>query len=106
MLDFGRYVDILEDRTVWITANEIRKLAKEKVRKDKRNLENSIIATDLGDGMEVSANTEYAAAQEWGRPDLPQYGFTPYMRPAVKEAAAKIPEFARRAAEIAARMAS
>jgi hypothetical protein len=35
----------------------------------------------------VVAETPYAAAQEWGRPDLPRYGYTPYMTPAAEEAA-------------------
>lgn len=31
------------------------------------------------------AETEYAAAQEWGRPDLNNYTYTPYMGPAAEE---------------------
>ncbi len=35
----------------------------------------------------VIADTEYAAAQEWGLAKFgkPKYGFTPYMRPSAKE---------------------
>ena len=45
----------------------------------------------------------YAAAQEWGRPDLPAYTFTPYMRPAAIAASQnkKIAEYIKQA-EIAA----
>jgi hypothetical protein len=37
------------------------------------------------DHWEVYSSLAYAAAQEWGRPDLKNYGFTPYMRPATDD---------------------
>ena len=33
----------------------------------------------------VVSETEYAAAQEWGRPDLKSYTYTPYMGPAAEK---------------------
>jgi hypothetical protein len=33
----------------------------------------------------VGSHKEYAAAQEFGRPDLPRYGYTPYLRPALEK---------------------
>ncbi len=67
---------------VMLTGAEIRNEARKLVRLDTTQLRNSIRFDMFGnDRGEVSANTPYAAAQEWGRPDLPRYGFTPYMRP-------------------------
>lgn len=54
------------------------------------------------------AETEYARAQEWGRPDLPNYTFTPYMRPAAAWAkqAAQMQKYITRAEEAALRIAA
>lgn len=32
----------------------------------------------------VGSGVQYAAAQEFGRPDLKSYGYTPYLRPAAR----------------------
>jgi hypothetical protein len=104
--DFVRFTRELEDRVGWYTGIEARKSARANVRVDTGQLRNSIQLDKVSsDRHEVSANTDYAAAQEWGRPDLPNYGFTPYMRPAAKEAVSKLPESARKAADDAARKA-
>jgi len=33
----------------------------------------------------IGSHKEYAAAQEFGRPDIPRYGYTPYLRPALEK---------------------
>jgi phage gpG-like protein len=33
----------------------------------------------------IGSSKDYAAAQEFGRPDLPRYGYTPYLRPALEK---------------------
>lgn len=38
----------------------------------------------------IGSGVEYAAAQEFGRPDLGQYGYTPYLRPAGRKNRKKI----------------
>lgn len=104
--DFVRFVNVFADRIGQRVAVEVRKRARAIVRVDTRELRNSIRVENLGNGVrEVSSNTDYAAAQEYGRPDLPRYGFTPYMRPAAKEVnddiGAYIEQEARRAANVA-----
>jgi phage gpG-like protein len=104
--DFVRYTRELADRVGWLTGITARKAARRNVRVDTGTLRNSIQLDKVAeDRHEVSANTEYAAAQEWGRPDLPNYGFTPYMRPAAKEAVDEIRTNAEEAARMAARKA-
>ena len=58
--------------------------AKVRVRKKTGNLGRSIHMEQLAGGLGISVGTNvvYAAAQEYGRPDLKTYGFTPYLRPA------------------------
>ena len=75
---------------------------------DTGNLRNSItIATarrkkqmgSSGDGLEVQpgesvgvigSSAEYAAAVEFGRPDMPKYPAQPYLRPALDEVRAQL----------------
>lgn len=67
-------------------AGKIKNLARGKVRIDTRNLQNTIQSIGVTrTRFIVVADTEYASAQEWGRPDLDSYGFTPYMEPSSKE---------------------
>lgn len=57
--------------------------AKLLVRKDTTALEASIVkAVDDNVGI-VSSNSDYAAAQEFGLRSTANYGFTPFMRPAL-----------------------
>jgi hypothetical protein len=101
--DFKGFADAFADEVGAFTAVTVRKAARETVRVKNGDLRNSIRAEKVGEGeREVSANTEYAAAQEYGRPDLPNYGFTPYMRPAAKEGIDRLAENARKAREVAA----
>jgi len=77
------------DRVAQLAAAEVVKLARKYVAKDTKDLMNSIIinpALSTDRQYVVSSGTEYGAAQEWGRPDIPNYTFTSYMRPAAAEA--------------------
>ena len=68
-------------------ASKVAKFAKETVRVDTRALQGTIKHRPVqsismgGSQFMVVAETEYAAAQEWGLEDFgkPNYGFTPYM---------------------------
>ncbi|MGB3512162.1 MAG: hypothetical protein WBA93_23575 [Microcoleaceae cyanobacterium] len=57
--------------------------AKLLVRKDTHNLEGSIVKAVKDNKAIISTNEEYAPAQEFGLRSKPNYGFTPYMRPAL-----------------------
>lgn len=104
--DFVRFTREFEDRIGWYTAVTARKIARQTVRVDTGTLRNSIqIDKVSAERHEVNANTEYAAAQEYGRPDLPNYGYTPFMRPAAEEAIQDLPDNARKAADDAVRRA-
>lgn len=93
-LDMVKYTREFTRLTIQLTGTAIRNKAREIVRvghdpttgQATGDLRNSIrfdlLSRERG---EVSANQPYAAAQEWGRPDLARYGFTPYMRPATTE---------------------
>lgn len=104
---FRRFTVELAEATAQFAGVECRKEARKNVRVDTGDLRNSIRFEQVERGIyEVSANTEYAAAQEYGRPDLPRYGYTPYLRPAAKTTVDRLPELAKRAADVAARRAS
>ena len=99
--DFAR---IYTQNLVQRAAAEVNRFAKKAVRVDTGQLRNSI-RTDIisDDEAEVSANTEYAAAQEYGlaKFDLPQYRFSPYMRPAASRTRQKLDELANEARRFA-----
>lgn len=104
--DFGKFAQKFAESVGQLTGVTIRKFARETVRVYTSRLRNLILLEKFGPGeFEVSANTEYAAAQEYGRPDLPNYGFTPYMRPAAKAGIEKLDENVRKARSIAERAA-
>jgi len=75
---------------IMAAAGVIQTDAKVRVRKLTGNLARSIHTEPLGTGAVVGTDVVYAAAQEFGRPDLPNYGYTPYLRPAVDQNLAKI----------------
>jgi hypothetical protein len=85
-IDLPKMTQEMAERSVQLTAVFIRNFARDLVRKDTYNLMNSIRANQIRkDRFEVLAGgpgIPYALAQEYGRPDLANYGFTPYMRPA------------------------
>ncbi len=66
--------------------NKVQADAKLIVAKDTTALEGSIVKSVDKVRLvgEVSTNMEYAFAQEFGRPDLEKYTYTPYMRPSLK----------------------
>lgn len=86
-LDISGFFEDVGRQMVALLAADVRTEARRRVRVDSSRLRNSIRIDILSsDEREVIAETPYAAAQEFGRPDLPNYGFTPYMRPAAAEA--------------------
>lgn len=71
--------------------------AKHYVRVDSGNLQSKIDVVEPahtdGDGASGQFGVEgvpYALAQEFGRPDLPRYGHTPYLRPALDISSGKL----------------
>jgi hypothetical protein len=105
--DFKKYAQVLNDKFAQLLAAETTNAAKRFVRVDTGNLRNSITFDSPQRGeYEVFTEEVYALAQERGRPDLKGYGFTPYMRPGLKEALSKAERFADDASKIARRRAS
>jgi len=64
--------------------------AKRLVRVDTGRLRNSIDTIRQPLIRYIGSSVVYAAAQEFGRPDLPHYGYTPYLRPAARKNKPKI----------------
>ena len=106
-MDMVKYTREFSRLIVQAVGTEIRNEARDTVRLDTTELRNSIRFDLFGrDRGEVSANTPWAAAQEWGRPDLANYGFTPYMRPsAIKIAGPEFPRIVKEVSAQAERMA-
>lgn len=65
------------------SANVIQTEAKLLVRKDTHNLEGSIVKVVKDNKAIVSTNSVYGPAQEFGLRSTANYGFTPFMRPAL-----------------------
>ena len=86
-LDLVGFAEDVGRQMVVLLSADVNNFARRNVRVDTGRLRNSI-RTDIisRDERQVSAETPYAAAQEFGRPDIPNYGFTPYARPAAREA--------------------
>jgi hypothetical protein len=59
--------------------------AKQLVRVDTGRLRASINIIKLRLERRIGSNVVYAPAQEFGRPDLTSYGYTPYLRPALRK---------------------
>jgi hypothetical protein len=104
-LDLSKYPEEIARQFVQRIAIEIRAKAKELCRKDTWELHNSIRADFVKNGRraEISSNVPHGPAQEFGRPDLPRYGFTPHMRPAAKYAVENLDRFADEVIEQARR---
>ena len=64
--------------------------AKRLVRVDTGLLKNSINTVKKSLYRAIGSSKQYALAQEFGRPDLQGYGYTPYLRPAIRKNRAKI----------------
>lgn len=83
-LDLNEFLSSFEHEIKKKSAEEGVRIAKKLVRKDTRELENSISTDVLNNGDYVySTDKVYGPAQEYGLEpyELPQYGYTPYMRP-------------------------
>lgn len=105
-LDLAKYSEVMADKLAQRVNVEVRNQARGNVAVDTGKLRNTILTEKLGPGRyQTFAETPYALAQEFGRPDLPRYTFTPYMRPAAQEAteSGKLKQFVTEAEE-AARM--
>ena len=96
-LNCKKYTLMMADRLAQLTAAEAKNEARRQVAHpsaehpySKGDLRNSILVARKGFADYVveagGVDTPYAAAQEWGRPDLPKYSFKPYMRPGAKHA--------------------
>jgi hypothetical protein len=86
-IDMAKYSDVLSDNLSQRVSSDIRNKAKKIVRIDSTRLRNSIKVDKVGfASYEVFADVPHALAQEFGRPDLPSYGYTPYLRPAAQQA--------------------
>lgn len=93
MINYRKYANELAERVTRLVATDCRNIAKKTVRKDKLYLTNSIdVAKVSAKHYKVYSSEEHALAQEYGRPDLNGYGFTPYMRPAAIKAVKKVPQ--------------
>jgi hypothetical protein len=87
-IDFNTFGSDLSGLIAQKVAAKIFRIARSRVRVKTRELQNSI--KNIGITRQhfiVVSETPYAAAQEWGRTDIPKYGYTPYMTPAAEEAA-------------------
>lgn len=85
-LDIPKYVEGLGQGSVASTATFIRRTARGFVRKDTLALMNSARTNQVKkfffETVFGGPGVPYALAQEYGLPDVPNYGFTPYARPA------------------------
>jgi len=109
-LNMKKYGLTFADRMAQLAAAEVVTKARQYVAKDTKALVTSIqIEPTLSSFAHYTpiAETEYARAQEWGRPDLKNYTYTPYMRPAAKWAgqSAQMQKYIKRAEEAALRIA-
>ena len=119
-MDMSVYLETLSDKFAQGINTRVRRFAKEFVAHPSAehpystgHLRDNIMTDSSGIGEYETyvdlASVPYAAAQEWGRPDLPNYTFTPYMRPAAEKASTKgvqseVFEEAKDAAERAAKI--
>jgi hypothetical protein len=85
-LNLTKYTAVLADYIIHAVAVDIRNRAKRTVRKDTGDLRNSVQTEKTAFGYETFSDAPHAAAQEWGRPDLPTYGFTSWARPSAQAA--------------------
>lgn len=84
-LDLTKFISDLERNMIVNVTVNVNNSAINKVRVDSGDLRRNIRYNIIGDEGEIITDLPYSAAQEYGRPDLINYGFTPYMRPAAIE---------------------
>jgi hypothetical protein len=86
-INVKKYVIAYADTTAQLVNVSVRRFARKYVRKDTKALMNNIQTSKVSDQRYMTyTDLPYSLAQEYGRPDLMMYGFTPYMGPAAAEA--------------------
>lgn len=110
LVDLSEYTTIYADKLAQGASTKVRNFAKRFVAKDTRELMGSIQVVKISQGQYIIfSKLPYAAAQEYGLAPygLPQYRFTPYMRPAAAKATepAELTKIAAEASDAAARAA-
>lgn len=116
MFDYAGYADRFAQTLVHLVGVRVRREAKKNARVDTRENQNAIRLDRVDRTMvEVSANTPWAAAQEFGHPNYPSidrppgeaksgsggpYTFHPYMRPAAETAVKEIRDDVKTAEQI------
>jgi hypothetical protein len=78
--------DEVAEEVVKRTVEKASTIAKQFVRVDLGNLKGSITPQTEGLKGEVYSESDYSLTQEFGDPSKPNYGFTPYLRPAASVA--------------------
>jgi len=79
MIPAEQVEETLDKGALWIEHD-----AKRLVRVDTGLLRASINTVSKPMSRYIGSSKNYAAAQEFGRPDLNKYGYTPYLRPAAR----------------------
>ena len=88
-LDLSKFGETLASEMAYRTALTVKAFAIRKVAVDTGELKSTIQVSPLSSGNEnysVFSDSDHAAPQELGRPDIPNYRFTPFLRPAATEA--------------------
>lgn len=87
-LDMAKYSEVLADNLAQRVSADVKNKARKNVSVDSGRLRNSIRVDRVAPALfDVITDTPYSLAQEFGRPDIPAYTFTPYLRPAAQQAA-------------------
>ena len=74
------------DKSAFLVEHDAKRL----VRVDTGRLRTSIDIIKKPLERRIGSSVQYAPAQEFGRPDMKGYGFTPYLRPAIRKNRGKI----------------
>jgi len=72
------------EQAVSDTTTAVQRLAQATVRVDTGELRESIEKGGSGLSQDVHTDAAHASAQEFGRPDLANYGYTPYLKPSAE----------------------
>ena len=93
-IDIINLVPNFEEQLVKNVTRRAQEVAQKIVRVDQGTLKNSIHVSD----NVVYSDLPYARAQEYGLAEFgkPNYGFTPYMRPAAKDVESNIASLAKK----------
>jgi hypothetical protein len=86
-INLTNYASEIANELTLLVATEAVTEAKSRVRVDFGQLKGSITREQLSNAKYIIySNVEHAAAQEYGIPEIPNYGFTPYLRPGAQVA--------------------